>query len=447
MSAHYSYLSKFVISYNGESMSNSGQLKSLDEEARELGGELIKVAIADLREDAKSPDFRFDPWRYMGFRVTGSKVMIPQNLCGIPIISPYALLPMYDCLFIPVNSVAEFTYETKRGSVSRRKRIGDEKLFRAIHGLSPQEMAYLAEKGRAVPYFRDFYEEYDERTIKPLLQPGVPRLSRGVKLALENLVGSLVWLRGKEDREKLLMCAKNDMHEIFGTPIKPRSENTRKRINVCGDCLASLYADGLQRVIKECGVSNPGYICVLNSIRFAQVLGTVLHSDCKWTKRIIAGWSDLPKGSSYEEIVEGLKLTYRHDIPLDRYLDILDTKTTAAVRHLTQQILEDPLARRYSERLSARIYEYNQQVEDLSRSRAAKLFSTISDIVVYGGSSFIESQSQKIVRIPKKGLQRIAEWMVSKGMDTHAKITHKDWAVAQLCKARCKIEKCQTKSE
>jgi hypothetical protein len=430
-----------------QTMSKSSLLKSLDQEDSELYSELTTMATKDILRGVKDPNFLFDPWKYVGFRVAGSKVMIPQNVCGIPIISPYSLLPMYDCLFIPVSPIAEFLSETGKRKTFMKEKIVNEKLFKITHGLNPQEMAYLAEKGRAVPYFKASYEEYDERTIKPLLEPGVPRLSDGVKLALETAVGNLIMIRNQERREEYLTRAKNDLREIFGAPLNPESEIARKNIAGCGYCLASLYADGLHRVFEECGIRNRKYICVMSSIRFAQELGAVLHTDCKWTKGIIASWSGLPKGSSYEEIVEGLKLTYRHDIPLEVYLDILDSKTTAAVRRLIQRILEDPLAGKYSERLSARIYDYNQQIEDLSRSKTAKLFSIVSDIVVYGGSSFIESQSQKIVRIPKKGLQRIAEWMASKGMDLHAKITRRDWAVAQLCKARCKIEKCQTKSE
>lgn len=419
-------------------MGSSQSLKDLDKNAESLGLELFEAGIKDVSINVGKPDWRFDIWKYIGFEVSGSKVMVPHNLCGSPMIYPYALLPMYDCVLYPVTSFSETFYRTNKEVIGKKNKIRDEKAFQREHGLSPKEMAYLAEKGRIVPIFSGPYAEYDEKTVRPLLEPGIPRLSRGVRLPLEQLVSTLVQAARGEDFEKYRALAKRDLHEFFGI-----SDDAKRTIDVCGDCLASLYAQGLHGITKECDIHNLEFVCLMSSMRFSQILGAVLQTECKWTKEIIANWSGLPTGSSCEAIVKGLKINYRQDIPLEYYLDALDNKTTAAVRSLTQRLLKDPLAGKYSERLNAKIFEFNKQVEELSGSKAVKLFSVVSDIVVYGGSRFIESQSQKTIRIPKKGLRRVAEWIASKGVDVHARLTGKDWAIAQLCKARCKIDKCK----
>jgi hypothetical protein len=105
------------------------------------------------------------------------------------------------------------------------------------------------------------------------------------------------------------------------------------------------------------------------------------------------------------------------------------------------QLVEDPLSKKYSQRLKVRIFDLNQQIEEIAEGRAAKVFGAISDMAIYGGKKFIEAQSQRYIKIPKRGLVKLGEWLASKGIDLEAKVQRKDWAIAQLYKARCKLRK------
>jgi hypothetical protein len=69
------------------------------------------------------------------------------------------------------------------------------------------------------------------------------------------------------------------------------------------------------------------------------------------------------------------------------------------------------------------------------------VFETVSDMALYGGSKFIESQTDRIIKVPKKGLVRLGEWLASKGIDLTAKTKGKDWSIAQLYKAQCQLKK------
>ena len=414
------------LSFFGRKMkkTKSERLKRLDREATDLALELFERMIQQ--------NWEFEIWRIMGFKTSSPSVMIPYNLCGLPMISPFALLPLYNCVFFPVSPFYEGYDETEKYKTTR---IKDKKTFRLVHGLSPEEMALMAEKGRMIPCFMSGYEEYDERTIESLLEFGIPRLPHDISLILEKGIAMKKVKELGESLNKYLDPALNDLSEIFGI-------SDPDRMDVCGPCLARLYAQGMRDSIKRADVHKIDFVCLINSLPFSQAFGAVLHTECKWTKEVIADWSGLPKKVSLESIVRGLKIMYGPDIPLESYLDILDSKTTKAVRSIVQRLMEDPLSRKYSERLSTKIFEVNQEVEELCKSRTAKLFSSVSDIVVYGGDKFIEHQSQRMIKVPKKGLQKIAEWIASKGIDMQARLTGKDWAIAQLSKARCKIESC-----
>ena len=402
----------------------SETLKSLDEETYDLALELFEKMMRQ--------NWEFDIWRILGFKTPSPSLMVPYNLCGLPMVSPFALLPLYSSVLFPVSPF--FGAHDESGEYAHSK-IRDKKTFRLVHGLSSEEMAFLAEKGRIIPCFMQNYVEYDEGTIKPLLEFGVPRLPRNISLVLEKGIINKKVVELGENFNEYLDLAQNDLSKIFGI-------SDPKTLEICGHCLAKLYAQGMRDSIRTVDMHNIDFVCLVNSLPFSQAFGAVLHTECKWTKGIIADWSGLPKRASIESIVRGLKVMYGPNIPLESYLDILDSKTTKAVRIIVQRLLEDPLSRKYSERLSAKIFEVNQEVEELCKSRAAKLFSSVSDIVVYGGDKFIEQQSQKMIKMPKKGLQRIAEWIASKGVDVQARLTGKDWAIAQLSKARCKIESC-----
>jgi len=83
------------------------------------------------------------------------------------------------------------------------------------------------------------------------------------------------------------------------------------------------------------------------------------------------------------------------------------------------------------------------EIEEIGKSKAAKFYSAVSDVAVYGGSSFVERQTNSHVKIAKKDLHKASEWIASKLMDLHAMATGKDWTIAQLYRTRWKIEHCK----
>lgn len=358
--------------------------------------------------------------------------MIAENLCGVLPISPYAFLSMYDHLIYPISS----HYDTSIGKRETSTRINNEKMFQLAHGLHPNEIAYLAENDRLLPYFVHPYTEYDKNVIKPLLEPGIPRLSNQVFQALEYVVH----LRNKRrlgDRfEQYAQVALKDIQDIFGV-------KDAIGIKVCGNCLAGLYSQGLRDTFLQRKIKSLSYVCIGNSLPFSQTLGAVLETQCAKIDNLLQSWSRLPKEACIESVAKGLNVLYAKDIPLDVYLDIMDSKTTKAVRETTRKLLSDPMSRKYQERLDHKIFEVNQQVTELCKSKAVKIFGLVSDIVVYGGNKFLEHQTEKIVSVSDSRLRKVAEWFASKGVDFQARITGKDWAIAQLSKARCKLQKCE----
>lgn len=93
--------------------------------------------------------------------------------------------------------------------------------------------------------------------------------------------------------------------------------------------------------------------------------------------------------------------------------------------------------------MNSKVFEFNREIGELATSRSAAFYEAVSEIAVYGGTKFVERQSEGFLKTRKKDLGRVEEWIASKLMDVHAKVTGKDWTIAQLYKARCKIEQCR----
>jgi hypothetical protein len=144
-----------------------------------------------------------------------------------------------------------------------------------------------------------------------------------------------------------------------------------------------------------------------------------------------------------ETIVKGLRISYSNDIDVGSYLDLLDGKTTKAIREIVKKITSDPYSIKFSERLNAKIYEVNKEIEEIGKSKASKFYQSVSDIAIYGGSKYLEGQSNGLIKPNKADAHKTSEWLASKLFDLHAKATRKDWTFAQVYKTRLKIEKCK----
>jgi len=129
--------------------------------------------------------------------------------------------------------------------------------------------------------------------------------------------------------------------------------------------------------------------------------------------------------------VTGLNVKYTNDVDLQSYLSILDSKTTKAVREIVKRILADPFATKNTDRLSSEIFSYNKEIEE---------------VAVYGGNKFVERETKGLIKSGDKYLHKMQEWITSRLIDIHARVSGKDWTIAQLYKTRCRIEKCRKKN-
>ena len=104
--------------------------------------------------------------------------------------------------------------------------------------------------------------------------------------------------------------------------------------------------------------------------------------------------------------------------------------------------MEDPYAVKYSERLNAKLCDLNEEIEEIGKTRWAKFYRAVSDIAVYGGSKYAEIQTGELIKPKTRDLHKTSEWIASKLLDVHARMTKKDWTLAQVYRTRAKMDKC-----
>lgn len=334
----------------------------------------------------------------------------------------FSLAPVYDTVICPIRTSF---LETK---VS-------ESNFKVANGISLEELITFIERGRVIPYFEGDLQYYDQNLIKHFLEPGLPRFSRlHIELVRKhNLCGF-----ASGDCKKCASFTKSALKDIR------KSEGYTKSLDDCAPCLSSLYLRGLE---KRNIPKDPRYqslLCALVDIITATNMGAVYKSSCITGKNALSAFSQMTQDTeTIEAVVTGLKVKYSPELELESYLELLDGKTTRAIREIINRVMQDPFATKYSERLNAKIFEFNREIEEVGKSRVAKFYQAVSDIAVCAGSRYIESQAQSIVRINKNNKQVASEWIASKLVDAHARVTGKNWAFVQLYKVRCKIEKCK----
>lgn len=381
-------------------------LEDLDKEDEEFWKEFHEpVAAGDLA-----------PEEIFGFKLPETRVYLPELRCPLPLTSIYTLLPLYDSVIFPIKPYFE-----------KEKKIKNAKIFRRIHGLSPDEIATLARKGRVFPRFETKLSEFDAKLIKPLLEPGIPRISPAQ--------ARLVAFYG------FCTLVQNDCQKCELTAKQAEKDFPKLHGKSCIGCLAVLYSLGYRNQVLTIGSIIPK-VCMASQAVISRNLNAVFQTRCPVGKKALGMMSNLPEEQTLEYMLYGLGINYVPEIPLEDYVDILDTKTTKAVRKIVSEMLQDPIARKYRQRLSAKIFEFNQQVEELSESKTAKFYKAVSDLVIYGGNKFVEKQTKNYVKLPKESLKKGAEWLASKVLDLHSWITRKDWTIAQLYRTQCKLEKC-----
>lgn len=361
----------------------------------------------------------------LGFKLGQSRCFIPFLSCGRLPSRITTLIPLYETVIMPIHPIAQLH--------KKFEKVADSSTFKTVHGLTPTELATLAEEGRVLPYFCQEYTSYDERTIKPLLQSGLPRVSPRTMLLIRSAAWHLI-AEGK-DSEHFEQLATED--------IKSFAQGSASKLEPkCATCLALCYMLGIREQHRE-KLFEKNQACLVSYAASANYLDAVLQANCTFAKEVMGNMGDLPEGIDIDYFLKGLRLAYSPDLSLEEYVEVFDSKTSKALRRILTNLLSDPLSSKYNERLSAKIYDLNRQVREIADSKIAKVYETVSDMALYGGKKFIESQSQKYVRVPKRGFIRMSDWLASKGIDLTAKVKRKDWSIAQLYRAQCKLKSCR----
>jgi hypothetical protein len=337
----------------------------------------------------------------------------------------FALAPMYDSIIYPI---VPWNDEQEKLTISEFKKYTD---------VSLKDFMTFVERGRIIPYFAAEYEQYDEQLISNFLEPGIPRISL-YHMELVRRKTMCAFVNSDCNRCK-------EMTKIAEEDLKREVDDGEKLAKRgCSLCLARAYSLGIakQDLLKTSSFGDT--LCGIVDIVASRNMGATYKTNCWYKKEalsLVAGSQGVSE--PFETIVKGLKVSYSSELDLENYLDIIDSKTTRAIREITKKITEDPFALKYSERLNSKLFEFNREIEEVGKSRMAKFYQAISDIAVYGGTKFAEHQSQSYLKVASRDAHKASEWLASKFMDLHAKATGKDWTIAQISRTRWKIDECK----
>jgi hypothetical protein len=373
-----------------------------------------------------------------------------EEILGIPIAAPRVFIPRVNCRFISpsgdltktsseLHSIFSLcpTYNSVVLPIRAKYENGKitERNFERANGISLKNFLTFIERGRVIPYFETGLKNYDQKLLEHFLEPGLPRISwTQIELIRKHNMCSFTGGDCKKCNN-LATEAKKDMTAVGATG---------KDLSECAPCLSSLYMWGVKKesIPHYAGHQNP--LCAMVDFVAARNLDAVFSSSCPIGKSAVnAFYSSSTTTEKIDAIVTGLKIKYSPDLDLESYLDLLDEKTTRAIRKIIEEITKAPFVAENSERLNARIYAFNREIDEIGKSSASKIYRAVSDIAVMGVSKGIENQTQSLVKINKNTARDASEWLASKFIDVNAAIHGKSWAIAQLYRTRCKIETCK----
>ena len=339
--------------------------------------------------------------------------------------SIFSLLPLYDQIVYSIPPVYH-------------KQLLSLKNFKESNGLTFEDFKEIIYKGKIIPYFPGKYGIYDSELIKRFLEPGIPRISQAHMRLIKNMNCCKI-VKDCKTCEGLNYVARKDTLEIN----KKDAEVTE----VCSSCLRLAYQNGISKdnILR---MSSPKLaLCNIPEIIASRNIDAVFKSGCPAALETLNVFASFPgRDKTIETVVTGLNVKYTNDVDLQSYLSILDSKTTKAVREIVKKILADPFATKNTDRLSSKIFSYNKEIEEVAKTKAAKFFNAISEVAVYGGNKFVERETKGLIKSGDKYLHKMQEWITSGLIDIHARVTGKDWTIAQLYKTRCRIEKCRKKN-
>jgi len=324
--------------------------------------------------------------------------------------SIFSLLPLYDQIVYSIPPVYH-------------KQLLSLKNFKKSNGLTFEDFKEIIYTGKIIPYFPEKYGIYDSELIKRFLEPGIPRISQAHMRLIKNMNRYKI-VKNCKTCEGLNYVARKDTLEIN----KKDAEVTE----ACSSCLRLAYQNGISKdnILR---MSSPKLaLCNIPEIIASRNIDAVFKSGCPATLETLNVFASFPgHDKTIETVVTGLNVKYTNDVDLQSYLSILDSKTTKAVREIVKRILADPFATKNTDRLSSEIFSYNKEIEE---------------VAVYGGNKFVERETKGLIKSGDKYLHKMQEWITSRLIDIHARVSGKDWTIAQLYKTRCRIEKCRKKN-
>jgi hypothetical protein len=382
--------------------------KKLDEEQQQFFDEFREPS---LQRQVKLKEI-------LGFDVKGSKVYIP-DVCELATSSVFSLLPIYDKIYLPI--FANFG----------KQQINNNDLFKRLHGLYPQEIILGVEEGRIIPYLKGKYQDYSPDIMNALLKPGMPILN-SAQIRLVELYG-------------LCELVEHNCKLCMGNMSYKKSKNKMELSESCFNCANIIRQSGADMsFIKNIeDVLRIQKICFSKNLITANKLDAIFSTKCETGKQALNIVNNVNDTKTLDYIYEGLNINYTEDIPLVSYLELLDSKTTKAIRTITNEIISDPYSKKYHQRLDSKIYELNQQVLEIGKSKSAKIYKTLTDLSIYSLSKVINKNADDIVKLEGDSINNAIEWIASKVFDLHMSLTGKDWTIAQLYKFKCNFDKCR----
>lgn len=388
--------------------SSKDYLKRLDKEGASFEEEMMPHV---LKSDCTLKDI-------FGFELTDDKAR--ADLHDPQEVRLRALLPLYDEIVIVIPD----SYK-------------DKKTFKEQLQFDPEEIALLAEKGRVIPSFNSKYQKYTPEVVEPLLQPGIPHIS---------CYQWGLFTRFELSKPKYLLPP------LFGKEKLPEFPG----VSIRGICFPIVLAHGFDeplakvlQQIKEGSLQGYDPNCLfcfaMYAFRFLEdaKLGAVPIRDSPFcpklnslvtemaARKCIFSESFLGSPDNINDVAKGLKVSYSPGIALEDYVEIVDGKTTRAIRSNMSRILKDPLSVKYKQRLYSKIYELNKEVEEISKSKLASIGVSATDIVCYNLKK----------HVPYEAVQKGIDWLSSVSLGLQAKLSKRDWAVLQLYRVRRRLEK------
>jgi hypothetical protein len=377
-----------------------------------------------------------------------------------------ALFPVYDTIIAGMpkaKNIAEFERKTR---------------------IKFNDFIALSQSGKLLPYFNtDCFFCLEE--LAPIIQQLV---DNNVRFFLGGTQSVLLMLKAAGTKEidfnlgeKLvedftqLASSKKEISELqmFRIALKEKGYNPRQfewatTVRICStikptsEYIKQIIEIGKKGATPEELMGLCGELSMTPSMFLARAFNSILSTNvgCRHiiSEKVKKDRSDLQVVDSFELqfIEKKLRIAISDKIPLADYLSIFDSKTTAALRRITRQIISEARLKSNSVlSLQNTLDEYNEQVEDLVKrsTKRAKLVFATSDIVRSNSTAIkmaLQGVTQKYLNTPEKAWDCIVlpdkyrtsttKWLGGKALKLESLLSGVSPDIIQLYKIRTCLE-------